>query len=114
MKKNKFNLLKNPHPGVILQEEFLNPLGMTQCELAKYIGLSTASVTRILKGQQPVTADTAIRLSKLFDTSAKVWVRLQADYDLEEVERKGISIVIKKIGKRKLVNRSRMTRLSRV
>lgn len=111
--KKKPIVLNNPHPGAILLEEFLIPLGMSQYDLAKRIGLSGASVNRIIKGDQPITADTAIRLSKLFGTSAKIWIGLQVDYDLEEAEKKGVGSNIKKVTKKSLVKRSRMLRKSR-
>ena len=76
--------LKNIHPGEILQEEFLISFGITAYKLAKDIGIPQTRVSEILKGNRRITADTALRLSKYFGNSAKFWLGLQDDYDLEE------------------------------
>lgn len=76
--------LKNIHPGEILMEEFLIPFGITAYKLAKDIGIPQTRVSEILKGNRRITADTALRLSKYFGNSAKFWLGLQDDYDLEE------------------------------
>lgn len=79
--------LKNIHPGEILQEEFLTPLGITAYRLSKDIGIPQTRISEILKGNRRITADTALRLSKYFGNSAKFWLGLQADFDIEEEER---------------------------
>ena len=76
--------LKNIHPGEILDEEFLGPMGITAYRLAKDIGIPQTRISEILKGNRSITADTALRLSIYFGNSAKFWLGLQADYDLEE------------------------------
>ena len=76
--------LKNIHPGEILQEEFLAPLEITAYKLSKDVGIPQTRVSEILKGNRRVTADTALRLSKYFGNSAKFWLRLQDDFDIEE------------------------------
>jgi len=76
--------LKNIHPGEVLQEEFLLPFGISAYKLAKDTGIPQTRVSQILKGNRRVTADTALRLSIYFGTSAKFWLGLQDDYDLEE------------------------------
>jgi len=76
--------LKNIHPGEILLEEFLKPLDITQYRISKDIGIPQTRISQIVKGQRRITADTALRLSKYFGTSAKFWLGLQDDYDLEE------------------------------
>lgn len=76
--------LKNIHPGEVLQEDFLIPLGLSVYKLSKDIGIPQTRVSEILKGNRRVTADTALRLSKYFGNSAKFWLGLQDDYDLEE------------------------------
>src|SRR5205085_5602107 len=76
--------LKNIHPGEVLSEEFLIPFGISPYKLAKDIGIPQARVSAILKGNRRITADTALRLSKYFGNSAKFWLGLQDDYDLEE------------------------------
>lgn len=76
--------LKNIHPGEILMEEFLLPFEITAYKLAKDVGIPQTRVSEILKGNRRITADTALRLSKYFGNSAKFWLGLQDDYDLEE------------------------------
>lgn len=76
--------LKNIHPGEILQEEFLIPLSITAYRLAKEIGIPQTRLSEIIKGNRRITADTALRLAKYFGNSAKFWLGLQDDYDLEE------------------------------
>ena len=76
--------LKNIHPGEILLEEILKPLDITQYRISKDIGIPQTRISQIVKGQRRITADTALRLSKYFGTSAKFWLGLQDDYDLEE------------------------------
>jgi antitoxin HigA-1 len=79
--------LKNVHPGDILKEEFLLPLGLSAYKLSKDIGIPQTRVSEILKGNRRVTADTALRLSKYFGNTAKFWLGLQDDFDIEEEER---------------------------
>ena len=76
--------LKNIHPGEILQEEFLLPLGLSAYKLSKDVGIPQTRVSEIIKGNRRVTADTALRLSKYFGNSAKFWLGLQDDFDIEE------------------------------
>ena len=75
--------LKNIHPGEVLSEEFLIPFGISAYKLAKDIGIPQTRVSEILKGNRRITADTALRLSKYFGNSAKFWLGLQDDFDLE-------------------------------
>ncbi len=76
--------LKNIHPGEILKEEFLEPLEISAYRLSKETFIPQTRVSEILKGNRRITADTALRLAKFFGTSAKFWLGLQDDYDLEE------------------------------
>jgi addiction module HigA family antidote len=78
--------LRNIHPGEVLREEFLIPLELSAYKLSKDIGIPQTRVSEILKGNRRVTADTALRLSKYFGNSAKFWLGLQDDFDLEEEE----------------------------
>jgi addiction module HigA family antidote len=78
--------LRNIHPGEILQEEFLIPLGLSAYKLSKDIGIPQTRVSEIIKGNRRITADTALRLSKYFGNSAKFWLGLQDDFDIEEGE----------------------------
>ena len=81
---NKLKKLKNIHPGEILQEEFLLPLGLSAYKLSKDVGIPQTRVSEIIKGNRRITADTALRLSKYFGNSAKFWLGLQDDFDIEE------------------------------
>ena len=74
--------VKWPHPGEILQEEWLTPLGLSQYALARAIGVSPRRINEIVKGQRGITADTALRLAAFFGTDAQSWVNLQSGYDL--------------------------------
>jgi len=76
--------LKNIHPGEILQEEFLKPMGITVYKLSQAIGVPQTRTSQILKGRRKITADTALRLSKFFGTSTKFWLGLQNDFDIEK------------------------------
>jgi addiction module HigA family antidote len=76
--------LKNIHPGEILKEEFLEPLEISAYRLSKETFIPQTRVSEIIKGKRRITADTALRLSIFFGTSAKFWLGLQDDYDLEE------------------------------
>jgi addiction module HigA family antidote len=76
--------IKNIHPGEILLEEFLLPLEISAYKLSKDIGIPQTRVSEIIKGNRRITADTALRFSKYFGNSAKFWLGLQDDFDIEE------------------------------
>ena len=71
------------HPGEVLMEEFLKPLGLSQNRLALSIGVSPRRINEIVLGKRRVTAETALRLARYFDTTPQFWLGLQADYDLD-------------------------------
>ena len=71
------------HPGEILGEEFLRPMGISQYRLAKAIGVDSRRIHAIVHGERSITAETALLLSRFFGNSAKFWTGLQAQYDLE-------------------------------
>lgn len=71
------------HPGEVLLEEFLKPMGISQNHLALKIGVPARRINEIVLGKRRVTADTALRLARYFGTSAKFWLGLQMDYDLD-------------------------------
>ena len=71
------------HPGEILLEEFLKPMGVSQYQLAKDINVDPRRVNEIVLGKRAISADTALRLSRYFGTSERFWMNLQARYDLE-------------------------------
>jgi antitoxin HigA-1 len=88
--------LKNIHPGEILLEEFLIPLEITAYRLSKEISIPQTRISEIIKGNRRITADTALRLSKFFGNSAKFWLGLQDDFDIEDEAktiRKDLSII---------------------
>ena len=90
--------LKNITPGEILLEEFLVPLNITQYRLSKELGIPQTRVSEIVKGNRRISADTAVRLSLYFGNSAKFWLGLQDDYDIEnEFQEK--SVELRKINK---------------
>lgn len=76
--------LRNIHPGEVLMEEFLNPLGISQNALARAISVPPRRINEIALGKRSVTADTAVRLARALGTSEAFWMGLQADYDLEQ------------------------------
>lgn len=80
-------LLKNPHPGEILQEEFLKPLKMSQNALARAIGVPANRINEIIRGRRGITAGTDLRLARFFKLSEGYWLRLQNAYDLMEAKR---------------------------
>lgn len=81
------DLLHNPHPGEILLEEFLQPLGVSQNRLARSIGVPPRRINEIVLGKRRVTADTDLRLARFFGMSEGFWLGLQGDHDLMKVRR---------------------------
>lgn len=79
-------LLSSIHPGEILYEDFMKPMGLSQYRLAKDIGVTPIRISQIINGKRAITVDTAMRLARYFGTSAEVWLRLQVTYDLESTE----------------------------
>jgi addiction module HigA family antidote len=80
---------KNPfHPGEMLLEEFLQPMGMTQTAFAEKLGWTRAKLNELIKGKRGVTADSALDLAQALGTSAKLWMNLQATYDLDQARRR--------------------------
>ena len=76
-------MLSPIHPGEVLLEDFMQPLELSQYQLARDIGVSPIRISQIIRGKRAVTVDTAMRLARYFGTSASVWLRLQVRYDLE-------------------------------
>jgi len=75
------------HPGEVLLEDFMKPLGLSQYRLAHDIGVTPIRISQIVNGQRAITVDTAMRLARYFGTSAAVWLRLQVRYELEVAEK---------------------------
>ncbi len=86
--------LPNIHPGEVLLEEFLNPMAISQNKLAREISVPPRRINEIVLGKRAISADTAVRLARFFDTSENFWMGLQADYDIENAQQK--------IGQRKI------------
>jgi len=78
------NKMPNIHPGEILLEEFLKPMGITAYRLAKETNIDQTRVSEIIKGKRSVSVDTALRFSKYFGNSPEFWINIQIHYDLEE------------------------------
>jgi addiction module HigA family antidote len=76
--------LANIHPGEVLLEEFLIPMGISQNRIARDVGVPPRRINEIVHGKRAVTADTALRLARYFEISEGFWMGLQADYDLEQ------------------------------
>jgi len=76
---------KNPfHPGEVLLEEFLEPAGLTQTEFARRVGWTRARLNELIRGKRGITAEAALDLAETLGTSAKIWMNLQATYDLDK------------------------------
>jgi len=88
--------IENIHPGEILLEEFLKPMKISAYKLSKDIGIPQTRISQIIKGNRRITADTALRLSSYFGNSAKFWLGLQDDFDIED-ERKDKIEIFRKI-----------------
>ena len=88
--------LKPIHPGFILREDFMEPLGISQNRLSIAIGVEVRRINSIVQGKRTITPDTALRLGVYFKTGAKVWLNLQQEYDLRIAE-KALEPVLKKI-----------------
>ncbi len=78
--------LKPEHPGSILRELYIEPLGVSNVELSKQLGVSRVTVNRLLNAKQGITAEMAVRLSKALNTTTVFWLNLQRNYDIWEVE----------------------------
>ena len=78
-------------PGEMLLEEFIKPRGLRQADAAKELGVSVNRLNEVVRGKRRITADTALRLSRLFKTSPQFWMRLQADWDVHQAIEKAAS-----------------------
>ena len=87
--------LPNIHPGEVLVEEFLGPLGISQYRLARSLGVPLTRIAEICRGRRAITAGTALRLARFFRTSPKFWLGLQEDFDLEEEARGSVRALAK-------------------
>ena len=80
------NGMRPIHPGEILREEYMGPLGLSATALARALGVTPARINDIVRERRGITADTALRLARYFGTDAQSWINLQAAYDLRVVE----------------------------
>ena len=80
--------LKNIHPGEVLKEEFLEPMGISVYRLAKETSLSQTRIGQIIKGERSITAETAVKLGKFFSVPSEFWMNLQTFYDIEEAQKR--------------------------
>jgi addiction module HigA family antidote len=94
------------HPGEILLEEFLNPMGLSQNQLANDIGVPPRRINEIVHGKRRITADTALRLAHYFKMSPQFWLGLQMDYDLDIEEDRLASRLEKEVSVYELVHKS--------
>ena len=101
MKENK---IPPVHPGEVLLEDFLKPLGISQYRLAKEMKVYPRKINEIVHGKRSITADSALRLSRYFGTSAELWMNLQALYDLEKTRGEIEAQVVKEISPLKREN----------
>lgn len=90
-------LIPIPHPGETIKEDYLVPLGMSVNALAKELGITSARLNEVVRGKRGVTADTALRLARYFNTSADFWMGLQLEYDLRTARRKTGAQIEKKV-----------------
>jgi antitoxin HigA-1 len=84
LEEHKMDKMLSPiHPGEILLEDFMKPLGLSQYRLAHDLGVTPIRISQIVNGRRAISVDTAMRLARYFGTSAAVWLRMQVHYDLE-------------------------------
>lgn len=85
------------HPGEVLLEDFIKPLGITPYRVARDIGVAPLRINQIVNGKRAITADTALRLACYFGTSAQIWMRLQSQYDLEVAQRRHLTRISREV-----------------
>ncbi len=91
------NGMRPIHPGEILKAEFMEPMELSASEIARALGVPPNRVTSIVNGERAVTAETAMRLSRAFDTTAEFWMNLQAAYDLRSEEAKSAKKIAREV-----------------
>src|SRR5450432_4127105 len=94
-------MISPSHPGETIKEDYLLPLDMSVNKLAKALGVGTARLNEIVRGERGVTADTALRLARYFDTSAEFWLNLQTLYDLRTAQAKAGARIAKEVKPRR-------------
>jgi len=91
MHQKKFHRIPFPHPGETIREDYLKPLGMSVNKLALELRVPATRMTEIVNGRRGITADTALRLARYFNTTAKFWLNLQIAYDLAKASESSLS-----------------------
>lgn len=99
----KEQLLPPIHPGEILSEDLMKPLGLSQHKLAEELGVDPGRISQIVAGRRGITADTALRLARYFGTTPEFWMNLQARYYLEVAKDKMAAEIEKRIQPRRIV-----------
>lgn len=94
------------HPGEVLWEEFMEPLGLNQRVLAQALGVNVTRINRVIKGKSAITADTALRLGRYFGTTPQLWLNMQSRYDLEIAKDKSEAQIKKTVKPRPKANLS--------
>jgi len=89
------------HPGEILREELMRPLDLSASRLARDLRVPVTRINDIVRGRRAITGDTALRLARYFGTTARFWINLQAAYELEVAERKGLASIRQEVLPRK-------------
>jgi len=90
--------MKNPpHPGRIVRQECIEPLGLTVTETAKRLGVTRQALNNLVNGKGGISAEMAVRLSKAFGSSPEVWLGMQMEYDLAQVEKEARNIKVKRV-----------------
>jgi len=101
----KAKKIESIHPGEVLLEEFLKPMGLSQNQLANDIGVPPRRINEIIHGQRRITADTALRLAHYFKMSPQFWLGLQMDYDLDVEEDRLASRIANEVSVYELVHK---------
>ena len=90
-------LLEEIHPGEILLEDFMKPMGISARQLAANIDVSPSRISEVVNGQRPITADTALRLGLFFSMEPRFWLNLQTEYDMRVAARMGMDAIATRI-----------------
>ena len=102
--------MKNPvHPGVIVREECIKPLGLTITAAAKALGVTRQALNNLVSGRAGISPEMAIRLSKAFGSTPEMWLRLQMQYDLAQAEKKADRIKVEKVERRELPSHKQLS-----
>ena len=90
-------LLDEIHPGEVLREDFMRPMGISARQLAADIDVSPSRISELVNGNRPITADTALRLGLFFGMESRFWLNLQSEYDMRTIERKSKAAIAPRI-----------------